>query len=65
MKVAATLLAFVGCATAFAPAQQVRHASSALAAKPFSDALGAMAPVSTFFVMAAFFYSKVPQIILL
>jgi hypothetical protein len=55
MNVAATILTFVGCATAFAPAQQVRRASSALAVKPFSDALGAMAPVSIFLVMSAFF----------
>ena len=48
MKVAATLLALVGSAAAFAPAEQSR-ASSALAAdaKPFSDELGAMMPVSS------------------
>jgi hypothetical protein len=47
MKVAATLLALVGSAAAFAPAQQ-SSASSALAdAKPFSGELGAMTPVSS------------------
>mmetsp|Transcript_37305 Transcript_37305/g.54633 ORF Transcript_37305/g.54633 Transcript_37305/m.54633 type:complete len:205 (+) Transcript_37305:42-656(+) len=47
MKVAATLLALAGSAAAFAPAQQQR-ASSALEAKPFSDALGAQAPLGLF-----------------
>jgi hypothetical protein len=46
MKLALTLVAAVaGSAAAFAPAQQSRS-SSALAEKPFSDALGAMTPVS-------------------
>ena len=45
MKVAATLLALAGSAAAFAPAQQGK-ASSALAAKPFANEIGAMAPVS-------------------
>jgi len=53
MKVAATLLALAGSAAAFAPAQQQR-ASSALEAKPFSDALGAQAPVS-FQIAASYF----------
>ena len=45
MKQVATLFALVGSAAAFAPAQQAQR-SSALAAKPFADALGAQAPVS-------------------
>lgn len=45
MKYTATLLALAGSAAAFAPAQQSRS-SSALAEKPFADALGAQAPVS-------------------
>ena len=45
MKTVATLLAVVGSAAAFAPAQQSRSSTS-LAAKPFADALGAQAPVS-------------------
>mmetsp|Transcript_25720 Transcript_25720/g.37965 ORF Transcript_25720/g.37965 Transcript_25720/m.37965 type:complete len:205 (-) Transcript_25720:312-926(-) len=47
MKIVATLLAFAGCAAAFAPAPQGR-ASVALSEKPFSDALGAMAPLGLF-----------------
>lgn len=45
MKVIAAL-ALAGSAAAFAPAQQSRS-SSALAAKPFADALGVQAPVSS------------------
>lgn len=46
MKLALTLVAAVaGSAAAFVPAQQSRG-SSALAAKPFADELGAMTPVS-------------------
>eukprot|EP00339_Tiarina_fusa_P015945 CAMPEP_0117055554 /NCGR_PEP_ID=MMETSP0472-20121206/38522_1 /TAXON_ID=693140 ORGANISM="Tiarina fusus, Strain LIS" /NCGR_SAMPLE_ID=MMETSP0472 /ASSEMBLY_ACC=CAM_ASM_000603 /LENGTH=204 /DNA_ID=CAMNT_0004771615 /DNA_START=13 /DNA_END=627 /DNA_ORIENTATION=+ len=47
MKTVAALLAVVGSAAAFAPAQQ-SQSSSALAAKPFSDALGAQAPLGLF-----------------
>jgi hypothetical protein len=46
MKSVAALLAVLGSAAAFAPAQQ-SQSSSALAAKAFSDALGAQAPVSS------------------
>lgn len=45
MKVIATL-ALISSAAAFAPAAQQSQSSSALAAKPFADALGAQAPVS-------------------
>lgn len=45
MKTCAALLALAGSAAAFAPAQQARS-SSALANKPFADAVGAQAPVS-------------------
>ena len=45
MKTCAALLALAGSAAAFAPAQQATS-SSALAAKPFADAVGAQAPVS-------------------
>ena len=48
MKTCAAILALVGSAAAFAPAQQ-RQSTSALSAKPFSDALGAQAPVSHYF----------------
>lgn len=44
MKYIAALLAVVGSATAFAPAQQARTTSVSLEA--FEDALGATAPVS-------------------
>jgi hypothetical protein len=44
MKSVAVLVALVGSAAAFAPAPQV-HSSSALAAKPFADALGVQAPL--------------------
>ena len=49
MQIAATLLALVGSAAAFAPAAEQSRVSSALAAeaKPFSDELGAMMPVSS------------------
>jgi hypothetical protein len=50
--VIAALLA--GSAAAFAPAQQ-KASSSALAAKPFADALGAQAPVSTSCASSVFF----------
>jgi hypothetical protein len=46
MKFTLSLLAVAaGSASAFAPTQEGR-ASSAVAAKPFSDEVGAMAPVS-------------------
>eukprot|EP00546_Thalassionema_frauenfeldii_P011146 CAMPEP_0178911798 /NCGR_PEP_ID=MMETSP0786-20121207/9900_1 /TAXON_ID=186022 /ORGANISM="Thalassionema frauenfeldii, Strain CCMP 1798" /LENGTH=204 /DNA_ID=CAMNT_0020584295 /DNA_START=10 /DNA_END=624 /DNA_ORIENTATION=- len=44
MKVIATL-ALISSAAAFAPAAQQSQSSSALAAKPFADALGAQAPL--------------------
>jgi hypothetical protein len=47
MKVAATLLALAGSAAAFAPAEQSRASSALADAKPFSDELGAMKPVSS------------------
>ena len=46
MKTVAALTALIGTAAAFAPAQQSRSSTS-LEAKPFADALGAQAPVST------------------
>lgn len=48
MKVAACLLVIAGSAAAFAPAQQQSRTSSALAAKPFADALGAQPPLGLF-----------------
>jgi len=45
MKVIAALT-LISSAAAFAPAAQQSQSSSALAAKPFADALGAQAPVS-------------------
>jgi hypothetical protein len=48
MKQVATLFALVSSAAAFAPAkQQASSGAAALQAKPFADALGAQAPVST------------------
>merc|ERR1719384_1239492 len=44
MKVIAAL-ALISSAAAFAPAAQQSQSSSALAAKPFADALGAQAPL--------------------
>mmetsp|Transcript_19831 Transcript_19831/g.24451 ORF Transcript_19831/g.24451 Transcript_19831/m.24451 type:complete len:207 (+) Transcript_19831:82-702(+) len=48
MKVAATLLALAGSAVAFTPASKLSTSSTQLAAKPFSDALGAMPPLGLF-----------------
>uniref|UniRef100_A0A7S2I7V7 Uncharacterized protein n=1 Tax=Helicotheca tamesis TaxID=374047 RepID=A0A7S2I7V7_9STRA len=48
MKVAACLLALAGSAAAFAPAAQQARSSTALADKPFADALGAQAPLGLF-----------------
>eukprot|EP00523_Entomoneis_sp_CCMP467_P002194 CAMPEP_0168741736 /NCGR_PEP_ID=MMETSP0724-20121128/12675_1 /TAXON_ID=265536 /ORGANISM="Amphiprora sp., Strain CCMP467" /LENGTH=206 /DNA_ID=CAMNT_0008789265 /DNA_START=38 /DNA_END=658 /DNA_ORIENTATION=+ len=48
MKTVAAILALAGSAVAFAPSQQGSRASSALAEKPFEDALGAMAPLGLF-----------------
>ena len=46
MKTVAALVTLAGSAAAFAPAKQ-GQSSSALAAKPFADALGAQPPVRT------------------
>jgi hypothetical protein len=40
------VLALAGSAAAFAPSSQESRSSSALAEKPFSQALGSQAPVS-------------------
>ncbi|KAL7556190.1 hypothetical protein ACA910_000942 [Epithemia clementina (nom. ined.)] len=45
MKVVAVLLALVGAAAAFSTSAQQGRASTAIAAKPFADALGAQAPL--------------------
>jgi len=44
MKAFAVIITLAGSASAFAPVQQSRS-STALADKPFSDALGVQAPV--------------------
>ncbi|CAB9498676.1 Fucoxanthin-chlorophyll a-c binding protein [Seminavis robusta] len=47
MKTCAALLALIGSAAAFAPAQEARS-STALSEKAFADALGAQAPLGVF-----------------